>query len=81
MQAKPPSLVRYADLSGASGVVAYAILADSIRVRFAGGKTYEYTNQRPGADHVARMKQLALAGRGLGTYISQHVRENYARRV
>ena len=67
---------RYANLSGDSGVVAYEIGHDSIRVKFRDG-IYLYTYARPGASHVEAMKGLAAAGRGLCTYISQHVREAY----
>lgn len=71
---------RYANLSRKSGVVAYAIGADFIAVRFRNGETYRYTHAKPGAGHVENMKALALAGRGLSTYISRHVREAYASR-
>jgi hypothetical protein len=69
---------RYADLSGTSGVVAYEIGPDFIDVRFRGGDTYRYTHASAGAVHIEQMKKLAIAGRGLGTYISRHVREAYA---
>jgi len=36
---------------------------------------------KPGAQHVARMKQLAEEGRGLATYINRYVRDNYARKL
>ncbi|KQP21701.1 hypothetical protein [Pseudorhodoferax sp. Leaf267] len=72
---------RYANLGGDSGVVAYAIAPGRITVRFRGGETYVYDASAPGALAVAEMQRLALAGRGLSTYISQHVRENYARKA
>ena len=28
-------------------------------------------------EHIAKMKELAEKGRGLNTYINQHVRKNY----
>lgn len=68
---------RYANLSGDSGVVAYEIGPDWIRVKFRDGTIYGYTYARPDASHVEAMKGLAVAGRGLSTYISQHVREAY----
>ncbi|GGY88683.1 hypothetical protein ACFFTM_14910 [Pseudoduganella plicata] len=71
---------RYRNLEGHSGVLAYDIRADAIAVKFAGGDVYEYTYGRPGRAHVEEMKRLALAGRGLSTYISRHVREDYAAR-
>jgi hypothetical protein len=68
---------RYLNRNGDSGVTDYELGADFIRVRFLGRVTYRYGPIRPGPHHVDRMKALAVAGRGLGTYISQHVREQY----
>lgn len=72
---------RYANLGGDSGVVAYAIAPGQITVRFRSGETYVYDSSAPGAAAVAEMQRLALAGRGLSGYISQHVRERYARKL
>ena len=72
---------RYANLSGHSGVVAYASGPESIRIRFTDGATYEYTYGSAGRDHIETMKKLAVAGRGLSTYISRHVRTAYASRT
>jgi hypothetical protein len=68
---------RYRNLSGDSGVTDYEFGADFILVRFRGRVAYRYGHTRPGQHHVDRMKALAVAGRGLGTYISQHVRDDY----
>jgi hypothetical protein len=72
---------RYKNLSGHSGVAAYEIASDSITLTFAGGDRYLYTAVRPGRAEVDRMKALAKAGRGLSTFVSQHVRENYDRKL
>jgi len=70
----------YRNLSGDSGVVAYACSDDAIRVRFANSdRIYEYSSDSAGAAHIAEMKRLAVAGRGLSTYISQHVADRYVR--
>lgn len=69
---------RYRNLSGNSGVAAYAIGPDRIEVRFRDGPTYTYTYARPGRELVERMKALARAGRGLSTYISTVVKDRYA---
>jgi hypothetical protein len=69
---------RYRNLHGDSGVVAYALAPDAISVRFVDGHTYLYNHDRPGAEKVARMTQLALSGAGLSSYISRHVRDDYA---
>lgn len=69
----------YRNLSGASGVVAFRIAASSITVRFNTGAAYLYTYHSTGAANVEQMKQLALRGRGLSTFIAQHVRDKYER--
>lgn len=73
---------RYANRSGTSGVTFFEDGPDFIKVQF--GETddvlYVYDYVAPGAADVERMKVLAVAGRGLGTYISQHVRERYRRK-
>lgn len=71
----------YLNLSGSSGVVAYEIGIDYIRVQFRGADIYIYNHSRPGRIHVENMKQLAMSGRGLGTYINQHVRTLYAHKL
>jgi len=68
---------RYANRSGNSGVVAYEIGADWIEVKFVDRPPYRYTYARTGESHVEAMKNLAIAGRGLGSYISRHVRMAY----
>lgn len=72
---------RYANRSGHSGVVAYELGAGSITVKFTGGDRYLYTEDSAGAVHIARMRELAESGRGLSTYISQHVRDRYASKL
>jgi hypothetical protein len=73
---------RYRNLSGDSGVDAYELGDDFIKVRFKPGVVYWYTAASIGARHLAVLKRLAQRGRGLGTYISQHpdVKGGYARK-
>jgi len=72
----------YKNLSGHSGVVAYAITEDAIHVRFRDGDraNYLYDSASVGKDKLATMKKLAQAGRGLSTFISQQVSGQYAKR-
>jgi hypothetical protein len=70
----------YLNLNGDSGVTRYAIGRDFIRVQFRDPTIYVYDYVRPGKHHVDRMKELAVSGRGLGTYISQNVGKAYARK-
>ncbi|MGF7129853.1 hypothetical protein P3T40_001324 [Paraburkholderia sp. EB58] len=73
---------RYRNLSGDSGVDAYALGVGCIAVRFKSGATYWYTDASAGAEHVAEMSRLAQRGLGLSTYISTHpdVSAGYARK-
>lgn len=72
---------RYANRSGDSGVTHYEIGADFILVQFRRSDVYRYDYAMPGADHVECMKTLAVAGKGLATYISAHVRGSYASKI
>ena len=69
---------RYGNLSGDSGVTHYVIGSDFIAVQFRGGTVYVYDWSSPGRSHVEQMTARAIAGRGLGTYISQHVKQAYS---
>jgi len=72
---------RYRNLDGHSGVRAYETARDAITITFVDGRRYRYSDVRPGPADVERMKALAAAGRGLGTFVAQHVRERYERRL
>ena len=72
---------RYKNLAGESGVVAYDIDAGQITIQFRNGERYLYTEDSAGAANIARMQELARAGRGLSSFISQHVHDRYARKV
>jgi hypothetical protein len=72
------AMTPYGNRSGDSGVAAYECRADEIRLRFVGGATiYVYTGVAPGSRHVRAMQRLATAGKGLATYVNQHVRDDY----
>ena len=72
---------RYRNLDGHSGVTAYEYGDGFIRIRFVNGDIYEYTDEATGAEHVANMQKLALGGRGLATYVSRFVHDDYARKL
>jgi len=72
---------RYRNLSGDSGIVAYDIDAGQIVVQFRNGERYLYTEDSAGAANIAAMQRLAQAGRGLSGFISQYVRDAYARKI
>jgi hypothetical protein len=72
----------YANLHGSSGVESFDSGPDFIRLCFRDSPrwVYVYDYVVPGAAHLERMKAPAAEGRGLSTYISQQVREEYRRK-
>jgi hypothetical protein len=62
----------YLNGTGDSGVVEFKNQPDFIIVRFRNGDLYVYMSDKIGRHHLEQMKRLAIAGRGLSTYISQH---------
>jgi hypothetical protein len=71
----------YANKKGNSGVKSYEIGEDFIIVQYTDGDQYLYDYEKPGAYDVENMKKLAIQGFGLATYISQHVKKNYSRKL
>lgn len=67
----------YRNLSGTSGISAYSIGADYIRVRFNTGAEYTYSYRKAGKSHVDSMKALAIRGSGLNSYINKYVKYSY----
>lgn len=67
----------YRNLSGRSGIAAFAIGDDYIEVAFRSGMTYRYSYASTGAERVEQMKQLALQGQGLNSFISRYVKDAY----
>src|SRR4051812_15444235 len=74
-------MITYKNLSKISGVESYQLGTDHIIVRFKGNGMYRYDHKRPGKAHVMNMKKLAASGKGLSTYISRYVKENYAEKL
>jgi hypothetical protein len=68
---------KYGRLNGESGVAAYQIEDEAVRVRFVDGTVYRYSYASSGPGHVENMKLLATTGRGLSSYISRYVRDSY----
>lgn len=69
----------YLNLSGKSGVSAFEIGSDFIKVMFSTGAVYAYTYRSAGMEKVEEMKQLALRGCGLNSFIMRHVKYDYER--
>lgn len=68
---------RYKDITGHSGVTAYSILPTAISVEFNHDAVYRYTHASAGQAVIEKMKQLAVSGKDLSTYISQYVRDKF----
>ncbi|MBI5842213.1 MAG: hypothetical protein HZB19_19170 [Chloroflexi bacterium] len=71
-------MVTYRNSGGDSNVRAFEIGGDSITVQFGDGSIYVYTYQSAGRDNIERMKALAIAGRGLNSFIMRYVKMAYA---
>ena len=71
----------YKNLGGDSGVTSYEITLDSIKVEFLDSSMYLYTYSSAGAASINCMKQLAVAGEGLNSFINRVVRNRYAKKI
>ena len=76
-----PVMQRYQNAGGKSDVARFHIAKDSVIVRFTCHSVYQYSNQSAGPENVSKMKELALAGKGLGTFIKSTVKDRYSRKV
>ena len=67
--------------SAATGVTAVAVRDDFMIVRFKHSPrdTYVYDREKPGAEHLERMKWIVRKGSGLTTYINRNVHDYAAR--
>ncbi|MFC4159006.1 hypothetical protein [Chitinimonas lacunae] len=68
---------RYKNLSGNSGVLEYDMGPESITVQFRNGVYYAYTYRSAGPSKVEQMKKLAVAGKGLASYIGRYAPRLY----
>ena len=71
---------RYGDINGDSGVSAYEIGVDFVRVQFSRGATYLYTYSSAGSVNIEQMKILAQKGDGLNSFINTSVCKLYAQK-
>ena len=75
------NMKRYKNLGGSSDVKAYEIAKDSVKVGFTSNSLYIYSNQSAGPENISKMKTLALAGKGLGTFVEANLKEKFARKI
>ena len=71
----------YKNLGRDSGVSRYQIDQQSIIVEFSTGAAYEYTYASAGSYNIERMKQLAVDGQGLNSFINSNVKKKYSRKL
>lgn len=74
-------MLKYKNLSGKSTVQKFHIAKDAMTIRFADCSVYLYTNQSADPANISKMKTLALAGKGLGTFIDANVKDRFARKM
>jgi hypothetical protein len=72
---------KYQNQGGNSGAVGYEFTDDGIKVKFRDKAVYLYTEESTGREHIKEMKKLAVAGKGLTTYINRNVRQRYAKKI
>lgn len=78
---RPKLFLRYKNLGGASKVVRYQTTKDVVTVQFSNNSVYNYSNQSAGEDNIAKMKTLAAAGKGLGTFIETNLKDRFMRKI
>lgn len=78
---RPKNFRRYKNLSGDSKVARYELQKDGVTVVFTDASVYRYTNQSADPANISRMKTLAEAGKGLGTFIAASLKDRFLRKV
>lgn len=70
-------MASYKNFGGNSNIQAYEIGDTYIDVQFKGGSVYRYSYSSAGQMKVERMKELALQGQGLNSYIMLNAKMDY----
>lgn len=78
---KQKMFIRYKNLGGASKVARYEIRKDMVTIRFTDNSVYNYSNQSAGTANIEKMKALATAGKGLGTFIDANLKDRFLRKI
>ena len=73
--------LKYKNLSGKSTVAKFELKKDGIKIRFTDHSIYNYTNQSADPANISKMKELAVAGKGLGTFITSNVADRFQRKI
>jgi hypothetical protein len=67
----------YKNLGGRSNVAGYDLTPGGIEVYFRDRYVYVFAEAIVGTDKIAKMRELALKGRGLNGFIFKNVRTSY----
>lgn len=78
---RPQVFQRYKNLGGDSKVARFYLAQDAVTVQFKDASVYRYTNQSADPANIKKMKQLAVAGKGLGTFIKSSMADRFQRKV
>ncbi len=72
---------RYKNLGGKSTVARYQLEKDYVVIHFTDSSTYRYTVQTADPANIKKMKELAIAGKGLGTFIEKNLKDRWANKI
>lgn len=72
---------KYKNAGGKSVVARFEVAKDAITVVFTNHTVYRYTNQSATPGNIAEMKKLALAGKGLGTFIESKAKDLWLQKI
>lgn len=72
---------KYLNKSGSSPISKYRIEDERITVWYSDDTSYSYSYSRAGKPIVDKLKELAIEGEGLATYISQQAKFLYDHKV
>jgi hypothetical protein len=71
----------YRNTGGNSGVHSFKISENSIIVNFNDGASYLYNNISAGENNIIIMKNLAIKGKGLNSFINIDVKKRYLKKI
>jgi hypothetical protein len=71
------AMTPYKNLGGRSNIAGYDLTPCGIEVYFRDRYVYVFAEAIVGTDKIAKMRELALKGRGLNGFIFRNVRTSY----
>ena len=72
---------QYKNYNGNSNIKAFFIGSDYVDVQFKSGLIYRYSYRSAGSMKVEQMKNLAIQGKGLNSYIMRNAKKDYERKT